>query len=139
MGEQAAVDLQARPEASHDAHDASTILQPHLLGRIGAQPEFMVAPHPDCARLVEQRNRLAQTLAKLKDIAQDDNLINALLREDRQRPAQIFDVLMNVRQDPELHRPRAPWIMPFQDQGIAVEVPALGMISHILHRLSSAR
>src|SRR5208337_3817501 len=35
---------------------------------------------------------------------------------------------MNIRQDSELHRPRAPGIMPFQDHGIAIGIPALGTI-----------
>jgi hypothetical protein len=64
----------------------------------------MVAPDADRTGPSEEIDRLLQAASHLEHVAEDHEAVGPVLLEDRQRPPQVTEILVDVRQDADPHK-----------------------------------
>jgi hypothetical protein len=102
--EQAALDLQAGLKTAHVIQTPLAISSPVLgLRVVPAETEVVIAPDTDGIGFGEEGDGLFQAVSHLAQVAQNYQAIDALAPKDLDRPPQVAQVLMDVRQDADLH------------------------------------
>lgn len=90
-------------QRSHVAQDRRRILFNHVRVRLKAQAKIVIAPHANGIRLSQESASLFNPVALLKQIANYDDLIDALALEAIESRLQMSDVFVNVREQSEFH------------------------------------
>ena len=105
VGEEATIHLHARLKRPHESQNTLAVPLPILWSRvIPAEPEIVIAPDADCTGIGEEINGLFQAVPQLEHVAEDHEAVGTLLMEDIDRPPEVRQALMDVRQDSDPHK-----------------------------------
>src|ERR1700681_556074 len=77
--EEAAVDFQTRFQAAHEIEDGGAVPLAHLLGRIEAKANVMVAPYANRCHVTKQPHRFLNAFAHFTHVAQDYEAVGTVL------------------------------------------------------------
>src|SRR5215468_2254388 len=88
--EQAALDLQAGPEAAHEVEDPLAVPLPILRPRVvPAEAEVVVAPDADRTGLIEEHDGLLQAGMHPAHVAEHHEAVGPLFTQDLDGPPQV--------------------------------------------------
>jgi hypothetical protein len=85
-------------QPAHEVKDGSAVTLTHFFIGVEAQANVVVAPDAHGLNLLEQAHRLLDPLARLENVAEDDEALGPMLLEHGNGLLQFPGVLVDVSQ-----------------------------------------